>query len=201
MKLGQLKCLSCRVYGLLKYVIIINTELPYLFGYLITRKWFYATLLGPPADFSRFMNVVSNLRYAAGSLGHTVSTPWGFQGQSPCKSMPIIVSDGLETCISCYLVSSYDAEHGRIVNLYSKFSEQEICFSKWINYFLKMTFQSFNNIKAYAHYFLSNIYFSPNDSTSKTVKNPFLFHLKISFHSQDIQIFVFSHSHLFQPLL
>ena len=35
--------------------------------------------------------------------------------------------------------------------------------------------------------------FSPNDSPSESVKNVFLFHLKISFRSQDIQVFeVFS---------
>ena len=33
--------------------------------------------------------------------------------------------------------------------------------------------------------------FSPNDNSSKTVKNVFLFHLKGSFRSRDIQIFVF----------
>ena len=50
--------------------------------------------------------------------------------------------------------------------------------------------------KACVHYFLSNFYFSPNHSPSKTMKNV-LFHLKISFRSQDIQIFVFSSSHFF----
>ena len=28
-------------------------------------------------------------------------------------------------------------------------------------------------LKAYAHYFLSNFYFSPNESPSKTMKNVF----------------------------
>ena len=32
--------------------------------------------------------------------------------------------------------------------------------------------------------------FSPNDSPLKTTKNVFLFHLKSSFHSQNIQFFV-----------
>ena len=38
-------------------------------------------------------------------------------------------------------------------------------------------------LKACVHFFLSNFYFSPNDSSSKTVKNIFLFHLKSSFRS------------------
>ena len=46
-----------------------------------------------------------------------------------------------------------------------------------------------NQLKACVCYFWS-IFFSPNDSPSKTVKC-FLFHLKISFHFWDIQIFVF----------
>ena len=46
-----------------------------------------------------------------------------------------------------------------------------------------------NQLKACVCYFRS-IFFSPNDSPSKTVKC-FLFHLKISFHFWDIQIFVF----------
>ena len=32
-----------------------------------------------------------------------------------------------------------------------------------------------NFFKAYVHYFLSNFYFSPNDSPSKSVKNVFYF--------------------------
>ena len=50
--------------------------------------------------------------------------------------------------------------------------------------------------KACVRYFLSNFYFSPNHSPSKTMKNV-LFYLKSSFGSQDIQIFVFSSSHFF----
>ena len=55
-------------------------------------------------------------------------------------------------------------------------------------------------VKACVRYVLSNFYFSPNDSPSKTMKNVFLFNLKSSFRSQDIQIFVvFSFpSHAFQ---
>ena len=45
-----------------------------------------------------------------------------------------------------------------------------------------------NGFKACVCYFLL---FSPNDSTSKTVKKCFLFHLKTSFRSEDVQIFVF----------
>ena len=54
-----------------------------------------------------------------------------------------------------------------------------------------------NDFKACVCYLLSIFYFSLNDSTSKTMKNVFLFHLKSTFHSLDIQIFVFSPSPLF----
>ena len=53
-------------------------------------------------------------------------------------------------------------------------------------------------VKACVRY-LANFYFSPNDSPSKTMKH-FLFHLKSSFHSRDIQIFVFPSSPLFLPV-
>ena len=58
--------------------------------------------------------------------------------------------------------------------------------------------------KACVCYFLTNFYFLPNDSASKTMKK-FLFHLKSSFRSWDIQISVdssfplfFSVSHYFR---
>ena len=54
--------------------------------------------------------------------------------------------------------------------------------------------------KACVRYFLSNLYFLPNDSPSKTMKNVFLSHLKSSFRSWDIQIFVFPSSPLFLPV-
>ena len=54
-------------------------------------------------------------------------------------------------------------------------------------------------VKACVSYFQSNFYFSPNDSPSKTLKN-FLFYLKSSFCSQDIQIFVILFSPLFSPV-
>ena len=54
--------------------------------------------------------------------------------------------------------------------------------------------------KACVHYFLSIFYFSSNNSLSKTMKNVFLFHLKSSFCSRDIPIFVFSSSPLFFPV-
>ena len=41
--------------------------------------------------------------------------------------------------------------------------------------------------------------FSPNDSPSKTMKNVFLFHLKSSFRSRDIQIFYFRLPLFFSP--
>ena len=44
--------------------------------------------------------------------------------------------------------------------------------------------------KACVRYFLSNFYFPPYDSPLKTMKKCFLFHLKSSFRSRDIQIFV-----------
>ena len=53
-------------------------------------------------------------------------------------------------------------------------------------------------LKACVCYFLSNFYFSPIDSPSKTMKIV-LFHLKRSFRFQDIQIFVFLSSPLFLP--
>ena len=46
------------------------------------------------------------------------------------------------------------------------------------------------------NYFLTNLYFSVNDNTSKTM-TCFLFHLKSSFHFGDIQVFVFTSSPLF----
>ena len=61
------------------------------------------------------------------------------------------------------------------------------------------TFHSWWLLKTCVHYFLSNFYFSPNDSPSKTEKC-FLFHLKSSFHSWDIQIFVFPFCTLFLPV-
>ena len=52
-------------------------------------------------------------------------------------------------------------------------------------------------LKAYVCYFLTIFYFSPNDSPSKIMKNAFLFHLKSSFRSRDIQSFAHSSSLLF----
>ena len=51
-------------------------------------------------------------------------------------------------------------------------------------------------LKDCVYYFLSTFYFSPNDSPSKC----FVFHLKSSFCSRDIQIFVYSSSPLFFPV-
>ena len=53
--------------------------------------------------------------------------------------------------------------------------------------------------KVWVRYFLSNIYFSQNESPSKT-ENCFSFHLKSSFRFRDIQIFVFLSSPLFFPV-
>ena len=52
-------------------------------------------------------------------------------------------------------------------------------------------------IKVCVRYFLSEFYFSLNDSPSKTMKKRFLFHLESCFRSRDIQIFVFLSSPLF----
>ena len=46
------------------------------------------------------------------------------------------------------------------------------------------------DFKACVHYFFLTFIFPLNDSASRTTKNVFLFHLKISFHSRDIQNFV-----------
>ena len=48
-------------------------------------------------------------------------------------------------------------------------------------------------LKACGCYFSSNFYFSPNDSSSKTMENVFLFHLKSSFF---LEIFKFLYFHL-----
>ena len=68
------------------------------------------------------------------------------------------------------------------------------------NLFLQILFfQKRKNIKAYVRYFLSSFYFSPSGSPSKAMKKCFLFHLKSSFCSRGIQIFVFPSSHFFSP--
>ena len=54
--------------------------------------------------------------------------------------------------------------------------------------------------KTCVRYFISNFYFSSNDSHSKTMKNVFLFHLKSPFRSRDIQFFIFPCSPLFLPV-
>ena len=51
--------------------------------------------------------------------------------------------------------------------------------------------------KAFVRYFLRKFWFSPNDSLSKKYEWCFLFHLKISFRSRDVQIFVFPFFPLF----
>ena len=56
------------------------------------------------------------------------------------------------------------------------------------------------NLKACARHFLSNFYFSPNDSHQKNYEKCFLFHLKSSFCSQDIHFFVISSSPLLSPV-
>ena len=58
----------------------------------------------------------------------------------------------------------------------------------------------FLKLKACVRYFLTNFYFSPNDSPSKTMKDVFSFQLKSSFCSRDIYFFVFPPSPLFLPV-
>ena len=74
-----------------------------------------------------------------------------------------------------------------------------VIFTSWkhLESWVNAPWHCFSVIKAFVYYFFIIFCFSPKDSPSKTMKNFFLFHLKISFHSQDIQIFVFlSFSHL-----
>ena len=56
------------------------------------------------------------------------------------------------------------------------------------------------NLKLVSAIFYEIFIFLPNDSPSKTAKNLFSFHLKSSFRSLDIQIFVIfpPHYHTFQ---
>ena len=55
-------------------------------------------------------------------------------------------------------------------------------------------------LKACFRYVLSYFYFSLNDSPSKKYEKWFLFHLKSSFRSRDIQTFVFPSSQLFSTV-
>ena len=55
-------------------------------------------------------------------------------------------------------------------------------------------------LKVCKRYFLSNFYFSPNDSPLKNYEKCFLFHLKSFFRSRDIHVIVFSSSPLFLPV-
>ena len=60
--------------------------------------------------------------------------------------------------------------------------------------------KSINSLKACDRYFHQIFIFSPNDSPSKNMKKCFLFHLKSSFRSRDIQFFVFLSFPLFLPV-
>ena len=69
------------------------------------------------------------------------------------------------------------------------------CFSTiaiYQNYFRKEKYGQVH-FKACVHYFLSNFYFSPNDSLSKTMKNAFYFILKAFFV---LEIFKLLYFHL-----
>ena len=54
--------------------------------------------------FKRVMNLVNDLRDIAIET-QSVTNPIGVQKQWPCKPMPKIVSNGLETCIFGYLLT------------------------------------------------------------------------------------------------
>ena len=57
-----------------------------------------------------------------------------------------------------------------------------------------------NRVKACVLYFHQIFIFSPNDSPSKTMKNAFLFHLKSSFRSRDVQFFIILSFPFFLPV-
>ena len=77
-----------------------------------------------------------------------------------------------------------------------------LCFhSTVLGYIFFLSFLIFINqlLKACVCYFSSMFYFKANDSPSKTMNNVFYF-IKSSFHSWDIQIYVFLSSPLFLPV-
>ena len=83
-------------------------------------------------------------------------------------------------------VSKYNQkrEKKKLWNHKSLFNERHLIKSNFIKIFTK------NVIKACVCYFLSNSYFFTKWWHFKNYENVFLFHLKSSFHSRDIQIFV-----------
>ena len=87
-----------------------------------------------------------------------------------------------------------------LVNKKNKFINSHV-FQSWYIYVCSMKWVEEDTflliIKACARYFLSNFYFSSNNSSSKNYEKWFLFDLKSSFCSRDIQIFVFLSSPLF----
>ena len=95
------------------------------------------------------------------------------------------------TLVRCYLVSSFCGLTVILVLTLHHFSLSDKCVP---NTCIKEVLARF---KACVRYFLSSFYFSLNDNPLKTIKNVFLFHLKSSFRSRDIQVFVFSFSRLF----
>ena len=66
-----------------------------------------------------------------------------------------------------------------------------------VSFLLTMNKSHIFHLKGCVRNFLTNFYFSPNDSPSKTMKDV-LFYLTSSFRSRDIQIFVFPFP-LFSP--
>ena len=101
-----------------------------------------------------------------------------------------------KTFTRCYTIASkfWDEFNANFVLLhFSSYRSIKI----WYLYFknvekkgIPLWHQIIFTIKAFVRYFLSNFYFfSSNDSPLKLWKM-FLFHLKSSFHSRDIQFFV-----------
>ena len=67
--------------------------------------------------------------------------------------------------------------------------KQNQCNNKDI-FYIPNLFNYFNPLKLVSTIFYQFFVFSRNDSPSKTVEKSFLFHLKSSFHSRDIQMFL-----------
>ena len=67
-----------------------------------------------------------------------------------------------------------------------------------MNIYQSYTYRKY--LKLVSAIFLSNFKFLPNDSPLKAMKNVFVFHLKSSFRSWGIQVFVFPSSPCFLPV-
>ena len=65
-----------------------------------------------------------------------------------------------------------------------------VYFKQYTEWYVICKYAESSRVKACVRYFYQIFIFSPNGSPLKPIKNVFLFHLKSSFHSQNIQIFV-----------